>query len=104
VAAIRPYVATGVAWDSLSGIHEGITSTIIGSHTVTTSSTGHPAELNKSTTAGFVAGTGIDLHVIGLHFLPEIRFTHWGSAHFSDTNNLLHSNQNQAEVLVGITF
>ena len=35
---------------------------------------------------------------------PEIRYTRWGAQHFFDVNGLLHSNVNQGEFLLGITF
>jgi hypothetical protein len=53
---------------------------------------------------GFVVGAGVDIHAIFLHISPEIRFTRWNSAQISDSAGLLHSNQNQGEFLVGITF
>jgi hypothetical protein len=48
-------------------------------------------------------GGGIDIHVLVLHIAPEIRFTRWTSQHF-DLANVVASNQNQAEFLVGVTF
>lgn len=47
---------------------------------------------------------GVDIHALILHLSPEIRYTRWSSQHFLATNGLLESNQNQAEVLLGITF
>jgi hypothetical protein len=35
---------------------------------------------------------------------PEIRYTRWGSVNISDLSNVLRSNPNQAEFLVGLTF
>jgi len=35
--------------------------------------------------------------------MPEVRYTRWTSQHFT-LPNILNSNQNQAEFLVGITF
>jgi opacity protein-like surface antigen len=100
---VKPYVEAGVAWDTLSGMKQSITNTIFPNRTTTTT-TGNPAELRNSTTTGFVVGGGVDIHVL-LHISPEVRYTHWGAEHFRDTvNGLLHSNQNQAEFLVGFTF
>ncbi|MCL4402302.1 MAG: PorT family protein [Acidobacteria bacterium] len=93
---IRPFVDAGVAWDTLSGLKQSFSNAI---------STGNPAQLRNSTTTGIVVGGGLDVHAIVLHIAPEVRFTHWGSEHFRDAvNNLIHSNQNQAEFLLGITF
>ncbi len=99
---IRPYVDAGVAWDTLTGVSSTITRTI--NRVTSSSSTSNPAELNKTTTTGFVVGGGVDIHAIFLHISPEIRYTRWGSRHLSDVNGLLRSNQNQGEFLLGITF
>jgi len=99
---VRPYVSGGFAFDTLSGLSQTLTETIIPSQATTTTSTGSPPELQHSTTAGFVLGGGLDIHLF-LHFSPEIRYTRWGSAQFS-VADLIHSNQNQAEFLLGITF
>jgi hypothetical protein len=83
---VRPYVAAGIAWDTLSGVTNavGITTT-------------------NSTVTGAVFGSGIDIHAIVIHVSPEIRYTRWTSQHFN-ISNVLNSNQNQVEFLVGITF
>lgn len=83
---VRPYVDGGVAFDRLTGL----TSTVTGSP-------------EKGTTMGAVLGLGLDVHVLIIHILPEIRYTRWTSQHFN-IGNILSSNQNQAEVMVGITF
>jgi hypothetical protein len=83
---VRPYVEAGVAWDTLSGVTNavGITS-------------------QKNTVMGAVLGGGIDIHPIFIHISPEIRYTRWTSQHFN-VSGILHSNQDQVEFLVGITF
>ncbi|HWB82990.1 MAG TPA: outer membrane beta-barrel protein [Bryobacteraceae bacterium] len=96
----RPFVNAGVAWDSLSGVKHSF-SELGGSNTTTTSSN---PQLHHSTTIGYVVGAGLDVHAIFLHVSPEIRYTRWTSEHFLDPNGLLHSNRNQAEFLLGITF
>jgi hypothetical protein len=60
--------------------------------------------VNQNTTAGIVLGGGIDIHLVKIHVLPELRYTRWGSAQFVDPTGLLSSTKNQAEFLVGITF
>jgi hypothetical protein len=60
--------------------------------------TSHPPELLRHTTDGFVAGGGIDFHLLFLRISPEIRYTHW-----VDQQLAYLTNQNQAEFLVGIT-
>jgi opacity protein-like surface antigen len=100
---VRPYVDAGVAWDTLSGLTQTITQTVLPSRTTTTT-TSNPAELNQNTVRGFVAGAGVDLKVLLIHLSPEIRYTRWGAQHFLSSNGGLQSNQNQAEFLLGITF
>ena len=95
---VHPYVDAGVAWDTLSGLKQAITRNSI------TTSTSSPAELNTTATRGFVMGAGLSVKVLVIHVSPEIRFTRWGAQHFIDPNGLLHSNVNQGEFLVGITF
>jgi hypothetical protein len=125
---VRPYVAAGVAWDTLSGLGQTITQTVISTQVTSTSKTSSPAELRNNTVTGFVAGVGIDIHLLFLHISPEIRYTHWGSQHFvtpvstaigagpgfvavgpiglssPPLPGTIQSNQNQAEFLVGFTF
>ena len=98
----RPYVDAGVAWDTLNGLTQAVTSTVAG--ITSKSSTSNPAELSNSTSRGFVLGVGLDIKALVIHISPEVRFTRWGAQHFVDPNGLLHSNLNQAEFLVGITF
>jgi len=92
----RPFVDAGAAWDTITGLKETVSQ-------VSTS----PSELLKNTTAGVVLGAGVDIHVPFLHISPELRYTRWNSNQISivqSTFNVLHSNLNQAEFLVGITF
>ena len=81
---VRPYVDAGVAWDTLQGLSNA-------------------TELKSSTTMGAVLGAGLEVKALVLKISPEIRYIRWTSQHF-DVANLLQSNQNQAEFLVGITF
>lgn len=100
---VRPYVDAGVAWDNLSSLSQTITTTLVPTRITTTSTTSNPPELRHNTTMGFVVGAGLDIHVL-LHISPEVRYTRWGSQHLRDALGLLHSDQNQAEFLVGISF
>jgi len=95
---VHPYVDAGVAWDTLSGLTQAITRNSI------TTSTSSPAELNTTATRGLVMGAGLSVKLLMVHVSPEIRITRWGAQHFIDPNGLLHSNLNQGEFLVGITF
>jgi hypothetical protein len=81
---VRPYVEAGVAWDTLTGVSATATQ-------------------QKNTVSGAVIGAGLDIKALVVHISPELRFTRWTSQYFT-VPNVLNSNQNQAEVLVGITF
>jgi opacity protein-like surface antigen len=118
---VRPYVAAGIAWDTLSGLTQTITQTVIPTSVKSTSRTSNPEELARKTVTGFVAGLGMDFHLLFLNISPEIRYTRWGSQQFQSisavigsginlvpiavTNiGVLQSNRNQAEFVVGFTF
>ena len=99
----RPFLGAGVAWDTVSGVKQSVTNTLVATGVTTRSGNG-PAELQNDTTAGFVIGAGVDVHAVFLHIAPEIRYTRWGNRHFESANGGLLSNRNQAEFLVGIRF
>jgi opacity protein-like surface antigen len=102
---MRPYVDAGVSFDTLQGLSQTVTNTLIaGSNSTTTTSSGSPIQLQNSTTRGYVFGGGIDIKFLVIHIQPEIRYTRWGAEHFFDPSGLLHSSENQGEFLVGITF
>jgi opacity protein-like surface antigen len=100
---IKPYIDAGLAFDTLSGLKQTVVSTVAPNRQTTTT-TNNPSELKNSTTTGFVIGFGADIHALVLHISPEIRYTRWGSSHFTIPNGAAISNQNQAEFLVGFTF
>lgn len=92
----RPYVDAGVAWDTLSGL----TTTVANSASNLT--VVNPSGEHNSFTTGFVMGAGLDIHLV-VHIMPELRYTRWTSQHFN-ISNVVNSNQNQAEFMVGVTF
>jgi hypothetical protein len=98
----RPYVAAGIAFDTLSGVTDTITQ-IVAPAAGSTHTTSTPASLQNNSTKGFVLGAGVDIHAIVVHLSPEIRYTRWTSSQFN-LIGVLTSNQNQAEFLLGITF
>lgn len=100
---VRPYLDAGVAWDSLTGLEQTVTTTVIPTRMSSSVTTSNPSELQHNTTIGFVAGIGLDIHVL-LHISPEVRYTRWNSRNIIDAVGLLQSKQDQAEFLVGITF
>jgi len=97
---VRPYLDAGVAWDTLAGVKQTVTETGF----LPISTTSSPSELKRNGTMGIVVGGGVDIHAVFLHISPEIRFTRWNSKQISDALGLLHSNLNQGEFLVGVTF
>ena len=104
VPLVHPFMDAGVAFDSLQGVKQAITKTVLPALT-SHSSTSNPQELQHKTTHGYVVGGGVDIHLAVIHIMPEIRYTRWNAEHFVDvTNSLLHSNVNQGELLLGITF
>jgi opacity protein-like surface antigen len=102
IKVVHPFVDAGVAFDSLAGVKQEVTTVVNG--IISTSSTSNPSQLQNSSTRGFVIGGGIDIHFLVIHLQPEIRYTRWGAQQFFDVNGLLHSNVNQGEFLLGITF
>jgi opacity protein-like surface antigen len=101
VPIARPFIAGGLAWDTLSGLTQSVRNAVASTGVISSS---HPNELNQTTTTGFVLAGGVDVKLLFLHIAPEIRYTRWGAKHFLDPNGGLNSNQNQAEFLLGITF
>lgn len=51
---------------------------------------------------GFALGGGVEFKATRLRIFPELRYTRWGSD--STFNFEAKSNQNQVELLVGVTF
>jgi hypothetical protein len=85
---IKPFVEAGASFDHLSNLSaaaENITS--------------GPGTLLHQTNAGVVLGGGVDVKIPFIRLSGELRYTHQGSAAFQGI-----SNQNQAEVLLGIHF
>jgi hypothetical protein len=99
---VRPYLDGGVAWDRLQGLSATRTFfPFFGAPTTTPIS--NPPELQHKTSTGVVFGGGVEIHALFLHISPEVRYTRWASQHFT-LGDILYSNQNQAEFLLGITF
>jgi hypothetical protein len=61
--------------------------------------------VGTNTTVGFVAGGGLRFKLGALGISPEIRYTRWGAENISQGFRMfLHSDRNEAQVLLGITF
>ncbi|HYP06500.1 MAG TPA: outer membrane beta-barrel protein [Bryobacteraceae bacterium] len=100
VAAVRPFVATGAAFRRLTGIKQ-VRNFITGSPQETST----PAELRDKNATGFVIGGGVEIRALFLRISPEVRFTRWGTSNFREgVANLLETNRNQGQFLVGFHF
>ena len=89
---VRPFLDAGVAFDRWSGFKQLQVLAVTNKSDV------------SGTNTGFVAGAGIELHTPLIRLSPEIRYTRWGAGSITDLSGALRSNQNQVEVLVGLTF
>lgn len=94
---ISPFVGAGVSVRHISDFGN------IGPFlTNSSSSTGNVA---SSAVAGFVMGGGLQFHAGFLHISPEIRYTHWGDTNISAAfQNVIKTNDNEGQILVGLTF
>jgi hypothetical protein len=99
--ALSPYVAGGVSFRHISRVST-FTEQTFNLNTPVRSAGSNSEILAARSGRGGVVGVGVELHLAFLHFSPEFRFTHWGGDRNPDP--LLHSHQNQAEVLLGIAF
>lgn len=65
-----------------------------------------PQATRNGSVPGVVFGAGIDLHLLFLHVKPEFRYIHWTDVNhdFAPLDSNLASNQNQAQILLGVTF
>lgn len=93
---VRPFVDAGASFRHITGISR-VGSFLTGSSNST--------ELRDPNATGFVFGAGIDFKLLIIKVSPEIRFTRWGTENFrSGVADLLRTNRNQGEFLVGISF
>lgn len=100
VAAVRPFVAAGASFRRLTGITQ-IREFITGNSTTTNT----PDELRNRQSTGFVVGGGVEIRALFLRISPEVRFTRWGTSNFREgVSNLLETNRNQGQFLVGFHF
>jgi hypothetical protein len=92
--SIRPYIAAGASFRRLTDI-KNVGSFITGNR---------GGELDKNNT-GFTAGVGIEVKALFLRIAPELRYTRWGTDHFTEgLANVFKTNKNQAQFLVGLYF
>jgi hypothetical protein len=111
IKLVRPFLDAGIAWDTLQGYKQ--TETVVSPIPISA-----PANLNQvthNTVKGIVIGGGLDIKAPYVHLSPELRYTRWGSQHFLSNSDIpsqfpvhsglgVSSNQDQVEILMGITF
>ena len=101
---VRPYIEVGPSFRTVSGVSVSTTRIIeccFGPASGPTHSSSD-SHLNNRSNAGVATGLGMQVRLAFLHISPEVRFTHWKADQQADP--YLHANQNQVEVLLGITF
>ena len=101
---VRPYIEVGPSFRTVSGVSVSTTRIIefgggFASGPTHSSSDSH---LNNRSNAGVAAGLGIQVRLAFLRISPEVRYTRWKADQQPDP--CLYANQNQVEVLLGITF
>ena len=69
-----------------------------------------PVELVRTSTGGVVFGGGLVFRLSHIRVSPELRYTRWANPNFLEPafarfgHAMLRSNQDQAEVLLGVSF
>lgn len=94
---LSPFIGAGVSVRHLSGFNN------VGSFL--TGSSSSSSSIPASNGIGFVIAGGLQLKLGPLHVSPELRYTHWGSNQLSSAfSDILRTNGNEGQVLVGVTF
>jgi len=105
--ALHPFVEAGVAPRTISGSGAG-TLQIALSTPATTPPFGPSVPFRYSTSVGFVAGGGLQFNLRRLRLAPQVRCTRWATTPISGLyyglGSTYSSNQNQLDVLVGISW
>ena len=105
---LHPFVEAGVAPRTISGraaySGESGLSTPVGPYPPV----GPSVPLSYSPSVGFVAGGGLQFNLGHLRLAPQVRYTRWATAPvgglYSGIGSTYSSNQNQVDVLVGISW
>ena len=84
---VRPYVEAGPSFRALGNLGSVLS-----------------ASSERLSDKGFTLGAGVEFKVPFLRLSPEIRYTHWGSDYHVPSIGAISSNQNQAELLLGVSF
>jgi hypothetical protein len=94
VAAVRPFIGAGASFRYLSGVG-----------TIGSFITGNRSGNVDRNNTGFVAGGGVEFRALFIKIAPELRFTYWGTDHFTEgLANILKTNKAQGQFLIGLYF
>jgi len=97
----RWFVEVGGAWRWSNGIRTSIDTTdTTGTLTCCTTTPTVPAHRS---TIGMIAGGGLQfIDPVGVHIVPEVRYTRWIDQIFD--NATTHTTQNQLDASISLTF
>jgi hypothetical protein len=102
------YVSVGPTVNYVTDSESTLTTTAVSNYSgdkYTFKSKASALELKRISTGGVVAGGGCNFHIGPLHLSPELRYTRWLNRNFAaGLLAPLQSNQNQLDVLLGLTF
>ena len=97
---VRPFIDFGANFRHVSGVDQ-IKSTAAAVNVNVTS----VPEFHKDFDIGATFGAGIEFKAGWLRITPEFRYTRWGTENFRDPiGDLLHTNKNQGDFMLGLTF
>jgi hypothetical protein len=93
-ASARPYIGAGASFRRLSGL-SNLGQFITGNER---------GEVDRNNT-GFVIGGGVEIRALFIKIAPEVRFTYWGTDHFTEgLANVFKTNKAQGQFLIGLYF
>ena len=97
---VRPFIDFGANFRHISGVDQiRNTAAAVG---VNVSSV---PEFHKDFDIGAAFGAGLEFKIGWLRLTPEFRYTRWGTENFTDPiGDLLHTNKNQGDFMIGLTF
>jgi len=97
---VRPFIDFGANFRHVSGIDQ-IRST---ASAVDVNVSSVP-EFHKDFDIGATFGAGVEFKIGWLRLTPEFRYTRWGTENFRDPiADLLNTNKNQGDFMLGLTF
>jgi hypothetical protein len=106
-SALNPFVEAGLAPRTISG-RVAYTEQLSLNTPATTPPLGPSVPISYSPSVGFVAGGGLQFNLRHLRLAPQVRYTRWGTAPveglFYSLGSNYSSNQNQVDLLVGISW